>query len=121
MQPVNTDPREILAKSPMSRLQIGAVAVTVGLNALDGFDVLSIAFAGPGIKAAWAVSQKQLGYVLSAELLGMAIGSLFLGGVADKIGRRPTILGCLVLMVLGMFMAAHTQGIYDLMAWRVVT
>src|SRR5262245_42412497 len=100
MQAVNTDPRETIAKSPMSALQIGAVAVTVGLNALDGFDVLSIAFAGPGIKSSWAISQTQLGYVLSAELFGMALGSLFLGGVADKIGRRPTILGCLVLMLI---------------------
>ncbi len=110
MQPAATDPREIIAKSPMSRMQVAAVAVTVGLNALDGFDVLSIAFAGPGIKAAWSIDQAQLGYVLSAELFGMAIGSLFLGGVADKIGRRPTILGCLVLMLVGMFMAAHTEA-----------
>lgn len=117
----NTDPREIIAKSPMSALQIAAVAVTVGLNALDGFDVLSISFAGPGIKAAWHIDQAQLGFVLSAELFGMAIGSLFLGGVADKIGRRPTILGCLVLMLVGMLMAANTGGRYELMAWRVVT
>jgi benzoate transport len=122
MQPATTtDPREIIAKSPMSRMQVAAVAVTVGLNALDGFDVLSIAFAGPGIKAAWQIDQAQLGYVLSAELFGMAIGSLFLGGVADKIGRRPTILGCLALMLIGMFMAAHTNGIYELMTWRVIT
>ena len=121
MQPVNTDPRETIAKSPMSAMQIAAVAVTVGLNALDGFDVLSIAFAGPGIKAAWKIDQAQLGYVLSAELFGMALGSLFLGGVADKIGRRPTILGCLGLMLIGMFMAAHTGNMYELMSWRVVT
>src|SRR6478752_3136478 len=122
MQPVvNTDPRETIAKSPMSSMQIAAVAVTVGLNALDGFDVLSIAFAGPGIKSAWNIDQAQLGYVLSAELFGMALGSLFLGGVADKIGRRPTIMGCLVLMLVGMFMAAHTGGIYELMTWRVIT
>ena len=120
-QPVTTDPRETIAKSPMSRMQVAAVAVTVGLNALDGFDVLSIAFAGPGIKAAWHIDQAQLGYVLSAELFGMALGSLFLGGVADKIGRRPTILGCLCLMLIGMFMAAHTNGMYELMSWRVVT
>jgi benzoate transport len=120
-QPVNIDPRETISKSPMSRMQVAAVAVTVGLNALDGFDVLSIAFAGPGIKAAWSIDQAQLGYVLSAELFGMAIGSLLLGGLADKIGRRPTILGCLVLMLAGMFMAAHTSGIYELMTWRVIT
>jgi benzoate transport len=118
---VSTDPRETLAQSPMSRLQIVAVAITIGLNALDGFDVLSIAFAGPGILKEWGIDKAVLGYVLSAELFGMAIGSLILGGVADKVGRRPTILGCLVLMTAGMFMAAHSRGPVDLGVWRIVT
>jgi benzoate transport len=118
---VSTDPRETLARSPMSRLQIIAVAITIGLNALDGFDVLSIAFASPGILKEWGIDKATLGYVLSAELFGMAIGSLILGGVADKIGRRPTILGCLTLMTIGMFMAAHTRGVWDLGLWRIVT
>ena len=39
-----------------------------------------------------------LGFVLSMELIGMAFGSIFLGSLADKIGRRPTVLGCLVVM-----------------------
>lgn len=105
----------------MSRLQIVAVAITIGLNALDGFDVLSIAFASPGIMKDWGISKATLGFVLSMELAGMAVGSLILGGVADKIGRRPTVLGCLVLMSVGMFMAARTQGVYDLSIWRIVT
>ena len=42
---MSSDPRETLAGAPMSALQILAVAVTVGLTALDGFDVLSISFA----------------------------------------------------------------------------
>jgi hypothetical protein len=49
----------------MSTLQIVAVAITIGLNALDGFDVLSIAFASPGIAAEWHVSLKNLGFILS--------------------------------------------------------
>ncbi len=105
----------------MSTLQIVAVAITIGLNALDGFDVLSIAFASPGIMKDWGISKATLGFVLSMELAGMAVGSLILGGVADKIGRRPTVLGCLVLMSLGMFMAARTNGVYDLSVWRIVT
>ena len=46
--------------------------------------------------------------MLSAELIGMALGSIFLGGLADKIGRRPTVLGCLVVMATGMFMATSS-------------
>ena len=41
----------------MSRLQVIVVGLTVGLNALDGFDVLSISFASPGIAAEWGISE----------------------------------------------------------------
>ena len=101
--------------------QWAAVIVTVGLNAMDGFDVLSISFAAPGIAKEWGIDKAALGWVLSTELLGMAIGSVLLGGVADKIGRRPTILGCLMAMAIGMFGAAHSQQIVTLLVFRLLT
>jgi benzoate transport len=115
------DPRATISAAPMSVLQVIAVAITIGLNALDGFDVLSIAFASPGIASEWHIDRGALGIVLSMELIGMAIGSVILGGVADKIGRRPTILGCLVVMTAGMFMATTSRGVVDLSLWRVLT
>jgi benzoate transport len=118
---VNTDPRETLAKSPMSWLQIMAVVITIGLNALDGFDVLSMSFASPGILKEWSMDKGTLGIVLSMELIGMAVGSFFLGGVADKIGRRKTTLGCLFVMTIGMFMATTAKGVVDLSCYRVLT
>ena len=118
---MNTDPRDTISNSPMSWLQIIAVAITVGLNALDGFDVLSISFASPGIMAEWGIDRAALGIVLSMELIGMALGSIFLGGVADKIGRRPTVLGCLVLMTVGMFMVTTVKGLVNLSVWRIIT
>ncbi|HUI60899.1 MAG TPA: MFS transporter [Steroidobacteraceae bacterium] len=118
---MNADPRETLAASPMGVLQIIAVALTIGLTALDGFDVLSISFASPGIATEWGIDRAALGVVLSAELFGMAIGSIVLGGVADRIGRRPTMLGCLLLMTAGMFMVTTVRGIPELEIWRVVT
>lgn len=105
----------------MSRLQIIAVAVTFILNALDGFDVLSISFASPGIAAEWGINRARLGIVLSMELVGMAVGSVLLGGVADRIGRRKTMLGCLMAMAFGMFMATTVTGLIDLSIWRVLT
>ncbi len=105
----------------MGWLQIVAVIITIGLNALDGFDVQAISFAGPGIRAEWHLASTALGAVLSMELIGMALGSIFLGGVADKIGRRPTMLGCLAAMALGMFMATRATSVVDLSVWRVLT
>ncbi len=115
------DPRELIARSPMSARQVLVIAITVALNALDGFDVASISFAGPGIAREWGIERGALGIVLSMEVVGMAIGSLFLGGVADKIGRRRTILGCTAVMALGMFMVPTTHGLVELSVWRVIT
>lgn len=116
-----TDPRDLLNDSPMTTPQVVVVALTILLNALDGFDVLSISFAADGISETLGLSQSQLGVVLSMELLGMAVGSVLLGGVADKIGRRPTVMGCLIVMAVGMFMVTTTSGMWDLCFWRVIT
>jgi hypothetical protein len=116
-----SDPRKTLSVSNMSVAQIAAVAITIGLNAIDGFDVLAISFASPGIAREWGIDRAALGIVLSMELIGMGLGSILLGGVADKIGRRRTLLGCLVVMTLGMVMATRAKGVYDLSVWRVFT
>ncbi len=105
----------------MGGWQIAAIAITILLNALDGFDVMSISFAAPGIAREWGVPQNVLGWVLSMELIGMAVGSIVLGGLADRIGRRPTILGCLIIMTAGMILAAQSTDVVQLSACRLLT
>jgi len=116
-----TNPKSAIDDGPMHIRQWLAIAIIVGLNGLDGFDVLSISFASPGIAAEWGLGQGVLGWILSMELLGMAIGSVLLGGIADKIGRRPTILACLVAMTVGMHFAGLANGVEQLLAWRLIT
>ena len=116
-----SDPRSIIDSGAMRSWQWLAVLVTVGLNAIDGFDVLSISFASPGIAMAWGIDKAALGWVLSTELIGMALGSVLLGGVADTRGRRPLILACLVAMVIGMYGAGHAGTLPTLMLFRLLT
>jgi benzoate transport len=115
------DPRAIIAEAPMSVAQLLAVAVTIALNGLDGFDVLAISFASPGIVAEWGIDRAALGVVLSMELFGMAIGSIILGNLADRFGRRPLLLFCLVIMATGMLMVTTASSIPELCAWRLFT
>jgi MFS family permease len=114
-------PKEIIDSGKMHPKQWLAIAIMIGLNALDGFDVLSSAFAGPGIKQEWQLGPDGLGIVLAMELIGMGFGSLLLGSMADKFGRRPTILACLTLMATGMFLAASAASPQSLSAWRFMT
>lgn len=118
---MSNDPRAAIAAEPMRLAQIAVIAVCIVLNALDGFDVLAISFAAPGIAREWGVDKATLGVVLSMELIGMAAGSVLLGNLADRIGRRPTILACLCVMAIGMVGAAHASGVAMLSAIRLFT
>lgn len=115
------DPQTILSHGAMKPLQIAAVTLCVLLNALDGFDVLAISFASPGIASEWGIDRAALGLVLSMELIGMAVGSVALGNLADRIGRRPTVLACLVIMAGGMAMATTAGSVVYLSVIRLVT
>mgnify|MGYP003346102249 FL=1 len=115
------DPRQWLADGKMTAAQWRAIAVSIFLIAIDGYDVLSISFAAPGIAKDWQIGRAALGVVMSMELLGMAIGSIVIGALADRYGRRPVVLGCLLLITLGMLMAGFAQQIAVLAAWRLMT
>jgi|TARA_B110000090_G_scaffold81228_2_gene92427 benzoate transport len=118
---MNNNPGKILNDSPMGIRQILVVGICVLLTALDGFDVLSISFASPGIAKDWGIDRAALGVVLSMELIGMALGSIFLGNMADRVGRRPIIIFCLLVMATGMFMAGSAQSVNNLLIHRFYT
>ena len=115
------DPRAIIAREAMHPRQIMAIGIATALNALDGFDVLSISFAAPGIAKQWGIDRAELGLVLSMELIGMAIGAFALGSLADRLGRRPTTLACLVIMATGMGLAAASTSVVMLSVVRLLT
>jgi MFS family permease len=109
---VSKDPRDIILNSPMGPMQVWIVVITIALNALDGFDVLSISLTARAITNDLGIESNAItGLLLSMELVGMSIGSIFLGRFADSWGRRPMMLLCLVFMTAGMFMVTTPAGI----------
>ena len=116
-----TNPIAVIDDNPMSARQWIVVVLMILLNALDGFDVLSSAFAAPGITKEWGIPRSELGVVLSAELIGMGFGSVILGSMADKFGRKPAMLLCLVIMATGMYLAHDASGVWMLTVWRFIT
>ena len=71
---MSTNPKQQIDQSEIKGFQLFVILMCILLNALDGFDVLAISFASPGIASDWNVSRGALGIVLSMELVGMAIG-----------------------------------------------
>lgn len=118
---MTNDPCQVIEHAPMTKRQFSVIALCVLLVALDGFDVLSISFAAPGIAKEWGINRAALGIVLSMELIGMGFGAFILGDIADRIGRRPTILFSLVIVCIGMFLASQAQSITFLSGVRLIT
>lgn len=113
--------RERIDASPMSPFQWVVVGVCTFLNALDGFDVLAMAFTANRVSTEFGLSGSQLGVLLSAGLFGMAAGSLFLAPFFDIFGRRPMLLFTTGLAAAGMFLSSTADNVTQLGLWRVVT
>jgi len=108
--PKTSDLRRAIDEGAMTPFQWAAVTVCIMLIMLDGFDVLVMAFTAAPISAEWKLSGAELGVLFSAGLFGMAAGSLFLAPWADRFGRQPIILVCLVVIALGMFASGSEQA-----------
>ncbi len=75
----------------------------------DGFDLQLLAFAAPRLAAEWGIPPASLSYVITANLLGMMVGAMFLGNLGDRVGRkRVIVVGTILyaLMSLGCLLAA---------------
>ena len=105
----------------MTRFQWVAVAICVMLIMLDGFDVLVMAFTASSVAAEWKLNGAQLGLLFSAGLFGMAAGSLFVAPLADRMGRQPVIVLCLIVIAAGMLLSGMAQSHYQLVALRGLT
>jgi benzoate transport len=119
--PRTTDLRRLVGQGAMSAHQIAAIAVCMGLNMLDGFDILVMSFAAPGASAEWKLSGSQLGVLFSAALVGMACGSLFLAPRADRFGRRAIVMLSVAIVSLGMLASAFAASYPVLAVLRAIT
>ena len=89
-----------VAQSRMSRHQRIVVALCVMLAVTDGLDAQLLAYAAPHIAKEIGFSPASLGVVFSASLVGMALGSVALGMLPDRIGRMRVLVGGTTLFSL---------------------
>ena len=115
------DPRSALLNTPMGAGQRIGVAAALLVVAADGFDILASSFAAPGVSAEWKITHAVLGFILSMNVFGLGVGALVISPLADRIGRRPTILGCLLLVATFMLLSGFTATPNQLAACRFVT
>lgn len=105
----------------MSSLQWLVFILGTVIIFLDGLDSGVIGFVAPSLLQAWGITKPQLAPVLSGSLVGMAIGALAAGILADKFGRKWVV--CISTLLFGGFtlLSAYATGVTDLAIYRFIT
>jgi sugar porter (SP) family MFS transporter len=96
---------------------VGAVILTAGI--LFGYDQGVISGALRGIQADFDLGTTMVEVITSFVTLGALVGALAAGAMADRFGRRPTVLVAGVLFITGAVIEAAAPGSGVLVAGRL--
>src|SRR5450631_4660279 len=77
-------------------------------------------YVAPAIIQEWGISKANLGPVFGAGLFGMLVGSLTLSVLADKIGRRPVLIGATLFFAICMLATARVTTLMQLEILRFI-
>lgn len=119
--PGTVDVQAFIDSQRFSPYQWMILAVCFLVVVADGFDTAAIGYVAPSLTREWGVSKLAMGNVLSASLIGLALGALIAGPFADRFGRKP-VLGVSVA-VFGLFSlaTASAASAVELSGWRFLT
>ena len=117
----STPSEGMLTLLPMGAYQAAIIGIMLLLNVMDGFDVLAMSFAAPGIARELQLSPSELGWLFSAGFVGMAAGALFISPLADQLGRRPVLMISLILITAGMLACPLVGSLTTLSVCRFST
>jgi len=94
--------------STITKSSSGSAFWTLTLCALaaigEGFDIQSMGVAAPRMGPALGLTHAQLGPLFSASIVGLLIGSIVVGRIADTVGRKWSLIGSLA--AFGVFSAS---------------
>ena len=111
--------------SRVQRLPIGKFHYTllwvIGLGWMfDAMDTGLISFILTTMADEWQMSAAEKGWVVSITFVGMAIGAVFAGGLADRIGRRTVFAMTLLIYSLATALCAFAPNLTWLLLFRFI-
>ncbi len=84
----------------------------------DAMDVGLLSFIVVKLASEWDLSASEVGWLGTANTIGMAIGATLGGWLADRWGRRPIFLLTLILIGLASFSSAAATGYAMMLGFR---
>ena len=111
---------DVLGNSTIGPLHMRVFVLTMASLIMDGFDVQAMSYVAPAVVADWGIGRDALRYVFPAANAGVLVGSLVFSVVADKIGRRPVLVGATLFFAVMSLATATAQDVTQLLWLRFI-
>ncbi len=118
--PSSETSRSFLDDRPLSGLQVRALLLCAIVAMLDGNDTQIIGIGAPAIAAALHVAPSAMGWVISGSWAGAALGAVLLGGIGDRVGRKPMIITAVLLFGAFTLLTPLADNVRSLVIIRVL-
>ncbi|HEY8508929.1 MAG TPA: MFS transporter [Steroidobacteraceae bacterium] len=106
---------------PITATQIRVVALCALVTLIEGIDLTLIPLLGPRIMQAWSVSPAEFGIILSSGPIGLIMGGVGIGFLADRVGRRNALIAAMMLMTASTLATLTATSVLQLLIWRLIT
>jgi AAHS family 4-hydroxybenzoate transporter-like MFS transporter len=122
MQPTTIDVHEELANAPVGRMHVKLGILLALLTLFDGYDTFNPAYVIHYVRGPWGLSLQQAGMLVSSGLVGFLVGAAVHGAVADRFGRRITLIaGLWTTTVFSILTALFAGSFASFCTLRVLT
>jgi AAHS family 4-hydroxybenzoate transporter-like MFS transporter len=116
-----TPPATVIGDARFGTLQFVVAALCAIVAMLDGFDTQAIAYVAPSIAEAWKLQSAAFGPIFGGGLLGLTIGALIFSPLADRFGRKPVIVACVLGFGVCSLLTTTADTLQSLLIYRVLT
>lgn len=115
------DVQSFIDEIPLSSLQKLIMWLCFLIVAIDGFDTAAVGFIAPALKAEWGLQATDLAPLFGAGLFGLMAGALIFGPLSDKLGRKPILIGSVIMFGIASVFASFSADLQTLIIWRFLT
>lgn len=87
----------------------------------DALDVGMLSFIIVALKQEWSLTSEQVGWIGSINSIGMAVGAVFFGMMADRVGRKNVFIITLLLFSIasGLSAAVSTLSLFLILRFLI--
>jgi AAHS family 4-hydroxybenzoate transporter-like MFS transporter len=121
METAAVDTDALIDASRVGRTQMVVGILSGAALLVEGFDTSVIGYIAPQLTRAWHVPPATLGTILTADMVGLLLGYLFVSPLAARYGHKRMVVLCTAAFGAATFLTITSTNVAMLIGFRFLT